>query len=221
MSIVDKILEKPDAIIIFSQLQTRINEEAKRRHEFREWLDEDKKAEFVNGQVIMHSPVKRKHLAVSEHLNFLIGLHNRLKNLGVLMYEKALIALTHNDYEPDAVFFRKEKTGKFTGGDQMLFPAPDFVVEILSKSTAKYDRGIKKDDYAAHGIEEYWIIDPTKRQIEQYLLIGDATTYMPPYIYKYDDDIESRVITGFKIPVAALFDDKINLQALQQLMKGE
>jgi Uma2 family endonuclease len=219
MTIVDKILEKPDAIVIFSELKRRISEEAKRRHEFREWLDEDKKAEFVNGEVIMHSPVKKKHSRVSKLLTRITGIYAEMQGLGEIMYEKALVALSRNDYEPDMVFYRKEEADK-QHDDQMIFPAPDFVVEILSKSTAKYDRGIKKDDYAAHGIEEYWIIDPTKRQIEQYLLIGTATTYMLPYIYKYDDDIESRVITGFKIPVAALFDDKINLQALQQLMKA-
>ena len=37
----------------------------------------------------------------------------------------------------------------------MIFPARDFVVEILSKSTAKKDKGIKHQDYAAHEIREY------------------------------------------------------------------
>jgi Uma2 family endonuclease len=66
----------------------------------------------------------------------------------------------------------------------MLFPAPDFVVEILSKGTARKDKGIKKEDYALHGVKEYWIIDPIKQTIEQYLLINlTDTEYFPPYIY--------------------------------------
>ena len=42
----------------------------------------------------------------------------------------------------------------------MLFPAPDFAVEVLSPSTQKNNRGIKFDDYALHNVSEYWIIDP-------------------------------------------------------------
>ncbi len=54
--------------------------------------------------------------------------------------------------------------------DQLLFPAPDFIVEILSKGTASVDKGVKKTDYAAHGVREYWIIDPIRQRIGQYIL---------------------------------------------------
>jgi Uma2 family endonuclease len=117
-------------------------------------------------------------------------------------------------------FFKTVHAEQFTD-DQMIFPAPDLIVEILSKSTAKHDRTLKKDDYAAHGIPEYWIIDPVKKQVEQYLLVSEsATSYMPPFIHTIVDDIESRIIEGFKIPVAALFDEQANLAALQQLLKA-
>jgi hypothetical protein len=54
-----------------------------------------------------------------------------------------MIGLTRNDYEPDLVYFSKDKVDVFTD-DQMIFPAPNFVVEILSKKTATRDEGIKK-----------------------------------------------------------------------------
>lgn len=215
---VAKILQNPNAIIIAQELQQAVSNEAIRRHAFREWLDEDKKAEFINGEiVVMHSPVKKRHSRVSKLLTRLAGIYAEMKGIGEIMYEKALVALTRNDYEPDMVFYRKAEADRQTD-DQMIFPAPAFVVEILSKSTAKYDKGIKKQDYAAHGVEEYWIIDPIKQQVEQYLLIGNSSEYMPPYVFLYEDDIESTVITGFKIPVAALFDESINLQTLKELM---
>ncbi len=43
---------------------------------------------------------------------------------------------------------------------QSKFPAPDLIVEVLSESTEANDRGIKFEDYAAHGVVEYWIVDP-------------------------------------------------------------
>ena len=134
--------------------------------------------------------------------------------------EKVMISLTRNDYEPDIVYFKKEKADLFTAG-QVLFPAPDFVVEILSKKTALTDRTTKKEDYAAHGIGEYWIIDPQKQIIEQYLLISETdTSYFKPYIYRIGDDISSRVIEGFTIPVQAVFDEAVNLKTLTQIMQS-
>ena len=118
---------------------------------------------------------------------------------------------------PDICFFGNEKADKFTA-DQMLFPAPDLVVEILSKSTAKRDKGIKFEDYAAHGIKEYWIIDPDKQKVEQFALLGDLKEYFPIATVYYDDDIKSRVVEGFEIPVAAIFEEKANIEALKKLI---
>jgi Uma2 family endonuclease len=215
---VEKILARPDAQILIDRASHLLLSEKQKRHSFREWLDEDKKAEFINGEIIMHSPVKKKHWSASENLSFLIGLYSRLNNLGRVAVEKALIALTRNDYEPDICFFSKEKSSLFTD-DQMVFPAPDFVVEILSKSTAKKDKGIKHQDYAAHGIREYWIINPNRKSIDQYILIGDETEYLPAKTFLYDEDIKSFVIEGFEIPVSAIFDDVVNYEILQSLLQ--
>ena len=38
---------------------------------------------------------------------------------------------------------------------------PDFVLEVASESTAEVDIGLKRDDYAALGIPEYWRFDAT------------------------------------------------------------
>jgi len=102
----------------------------------------------------------------------------------------------------------------------VLFPVPDFVVEVLSKKTQKTDRTTKKADYAAHGIPEYWIIDPEKERIEQYLLLNPTDkTYAEPSIYHLDEYLTSKVISGFTIRVKAVFDEEENVAALQGLMK--
>ena len=44
------------------------------------------------------------------------------------------------------------------------------MAEILSKSTARNDRGHKKDVYEKHGVREYWIVDPYAVSVEQYVL---------------------------------------------------
>lgn len=213
------ILNHPQAPAFLERLQSELKEEAKKRHEFRQSIDDSVKAEFINGEIVMHSPVKRKHWKVSTLLSSLLHTFVTIKDLGTVGTEKVLISLTRNDYEPDICFFSKEKEEKFTD-DQMIFPAPDFVVEILSKRTSKNDKGVKKQDYAEHGIQEYWIIDPTRESIEQhYLLNTYDKEYFMPITHRIDDDIESKVIKGVKIPVAAIFDKEINKNVLKGMIK--
>lgn len=215
---VEKILERPDAKLLMDKVNYFLSAEYQKRMAFREWLDEDKKAEFINGEIFMHSPVKRKHWKASTLLSRILGVYSSLNDLGEIAVEKALIALTRNDYEPDICFWLKEKANNFFD-DQMIFPAPDFVVEILSRSTAKNDRTIKHQDYAAHGIKEYWIIDPNRQSIDQFILIGNDTEYMPAKTHLISQDIKSFVIEGFNIPVVAIFDEQANKAALQHLIQ--
>lgn len=212
----EELLKRPDLPTLFQQLKTHLEDESARRVQFREWLDEDKKAEFINGEIILHSPVKRRHLRVSANLSTLLGVYTRMRRLGVIMVEKALIGLTRNDYEPDLVFFRRELAETFDD-EQMVFPAPDFIVEILSKSTAKVDRGIKRTDYAAHGVREYWIIDPARREVEQYIRAGNDLEFMPANKLIIGQTLNSTAIPGFEIPVLALFDEVACAEALQAL----
>jgi Uma2 family endonuclease len=217
---VDKIMSSPDAPQQIDALYEAMQDEKKRRHDFHEWITPAIKAEFINGEVILHSPVKKRHFSVTDLLSSLLSFYVRVKKLGRVATEKAMIALTRNDYEPDLVFFSKAQYDTFTE-DQMLFPAPDFVVEILSKKTASKDRGIKKQDYAAHGIREYWIIDPVRQNIEQYILLSPKDkAYAPPKTFGLADDIESYVIKGFNIPVQALFDEAVNVETIQDLLNS-
>ncbi len=215
---VDRIMASPDAPQQLSALNEAMEDESKRRHDFRQWITPSVKAEFINGEVVLHSPVKKCHFSVTDLLSRLLNFYGSVKKLGRVATEKAMIALTRNDYEPDLVFFSAEKYATFHD-DQMLFPAPDFVVEILSKKTAAKDRGIKKQDYAAHGISEYWIIDPVRQQIEQYILFTpNDKQYSPPKIFGLADEIEGRAISGFVIPVQALFDEGVNVETMQDFL---
>ena len=217
-SLAEQILERPDAVLQLQALQNALADEKKRRQGFRNWITEDVKAEFINGRIIIHFPVKKRHWKVSDLLSRVLSCYASIKKLGQVGTEKVMISLTRNDYEPDIVFFSKEKVDAFTD-DQVLFPAPDFVVEILSSKTASTDRGTKKDDYALHGIREYWIIDPVKQRIEQYILPQVGTEYFPAKIHQYGGMIESVAIPGFDIPVNAVFEEAANLDALQAFMK--
>ncbi len=213
-----KLMKMPEVVLLLDDLKNEIANENERRKAFREWIDDSMKAEFINGEIVMHTPARKRHLKASELLSCILSVHSRHKKVGTMMSEKAMIALTRNDYEPDIVFFKKDKAADLDE-EQVIFPAPDFVVEILSKRTAKKDRGIKMEDYAAHGIEEYWIIDTQKIQVEQYILLGDDRVYTPVSTYTKYESIKSKAIEGFEIPVMAIFDDEENMRTLQELLK--
>ena len=217
---VDKILKSPNAPMQIRASQEAILLENNKRQEFREWVTPSMKAEFINGSIVMHSPVKRKHWKVTNLLSRLMSTYVSFYQLGEVGVEKVMISLTRNDYEPDLVFFSKEKSDEFRE-DQLLFPAPDLVVEILSRKTATIDKGLKMIDYAAHGISEYWIIDSDRQTVAQHYLVDPKDTeYFPAKVLTKYDMIASRVIKGFEIPVFAIFEDEANLEAMNKLMKS-
>ncbi len=212
-----ELLDAPDAQLIIDRVQTALNDEKKRRNEFYEWLQDDVKAEFINGKVVMHSPVKRRHLRAGGNLSTLLRIYVQFRDLGEVDVEKALVVLTRNDYEPDICFWRKEVADEFTD-DTMKHPAPDFVVEILSRGTAKRDRGIKYEDYAAHGVREYWLVDATRQTVEQFQLDEEFMAFDAVGNFHINDTITALTVPGFTIPIRAIFEPEANRAALRDLL---
>ncbi len=212
----EKLITSPRLPDYAQRIQSILAAEKQKRNDFYNQIDEGDKAEFINGEAIFHSPVKLRHNNVSGHLYRLFSTYVLLHDLGFVGHEKIMISLTRNDYEPDICYFDKAKSLTFQP-QQMRFPAPDFVVEILSESTAKNDRGVKFEDYAAHGVGEYWIIDPETETVEQYQLQNDAYALL---VKAKTGSLDSFVVPGFTIPVRAIFDEEINRQTLQTLLSS-
>ena len=106
-----------------------------------------------------------------------------------------------NVYQPDLLFIRKENL--VIVEDHGIEGAPDLVVEILSKSSEKYDLGPKRAVYARTGVEELWIIDPAKRTLALYRLADSADT--PAATYKAKQKFTSTLLPGLTIDLAAVF----------------
>ncbi|MEM9885704.1 MAG: Uma2 family endonuclease [Bacteroidota bacterium] len=212
--LVSAILEKPNAKIIVEKVNRELEAELTKRQAFYEMIDQDTKAEFVNGEVLFHSPVKKRHNDAAGHLYNLLKPFSSLMKLGYVGFDKILVSLTRNDYEPDVCFFRQEKAKDFKA-DQMIFPIPDLAVEVLS-SNEQHDRVTKFEDYQEHGVQEYWIIDPAAKSVEQYILKEGKFELI---LKSTEGHIECRVVEGFRIPISAIFDETANLEALMQLLQ--
>ena len=65
-----------------------------------------------------------------------------------------------------------------------FFDIPRFVMEVLSESSKKYDRGEKMEIYRKMEIDEYWIVDWEKREIEIYNLDYDENQEPQYHLFK-------------------------------------
>lgn len=208
------LLHSPCLPEIAAALQARVQAEAALRQRFYQELRADQKAEFIEGQVVLHSPARRKHLLVRKHLEKLLDTFVTSRKLGEVHGEKCLCVFPRNDYEPDVVFFGLQRMADWTG-ETLLFPVPDFVAEVLSESTAERDRGVKFADYEAHGVAEYWLIDPEAECVEQYLRQDERFCLA---LKSGSGEITSPTVAGFSISIRALFDPAENLAALRRLV---
>ena len=210
------LLDEPTLPETVQALLKRLDAEAQLRARFYDEITPSMKAEFINGKVVMHSPALAKHTHARQSLENLLINYVAIHELGIVHDEKSLCVFPRNDYEPDVVFFGLTKAAKIKP-DTLKFPPPDFVCEVLSSSTEKVDRGIKFKDYEAHGVREYWIIDPEAETLEQYCLKRDKTYELR--LKSGSGEVKSTVIKGFSIPIRAIFDRAENLRILRGLLR--
>ena len=218
-AVVERLARLPQLGLIYRELTDFWDKERKVRQDFYDSIQDGQKVEFINGQIIMHSPDTVRHSEVRHRIAALLRVFAARHRLGKVIDEKGLICLSRNDYMPDVVFFRAETAAELTP-EQLQLPAPDLVVEVLSPSTSRRDRGVKFDDYAAHGVEEYWIVDPAALTVECFKL-GLLGKYLATgkFWSRQDDSVRSEAMTGFVVSARAFFEDEANLEALKTLLK--
>lgn len=84
--------------------------------------------------------------------------------------------------------------------------APDLIVAILSKYTAKIDKMIKFNRYQRAGMKEYWIVDPAHETIDIYKL--ENNLYKHGGTYGNNEVINVGIVNDLSINLKAIFRDK-------------
>ena len=108
----------------------------------------------------------------------------------------------HDVVQPDVVFFRAERR-HLVQPHAVTRAAPDIAIEVVSPSTAAVDRGRKMGLFERHGVPEYWIADPIRRQFEVYVLVDGA--YLQAQVASSGDTVRSVLLPDLTFPVAAIF----------------
>jgi Uma2 family endonuclease len=143
------------------------------------WNDEDR-FEIINGQVYSMSPApSRIHQEVSGNIFY------RIKEF--------LQDSSCNVVQPDISVICDEKKLDKNG----CIGAPDWVIEILSTSTASKDHVKKRYLYEKHGVKEYWLIHPMERTATIYTLKENKFEFKG--IFDDKAELHSTVFPDFKI----------------------
>lgn len=142
--------------------------------QFENWIDEDTRAEWVNGEIVMMSPVNYDHSDIAGFLLSILRPYVRAKKLGTVQGTEFQVRLGELKRRrlPDILFVSKRRLSivKPTYVDG----APDLIVEVVSPDSDARDWREKYLDYQSAGVREYWVIDPMSKRIEAYSLIGKA-----------------------------------------------
>ena len=121
--------------------------------------------EILNGKI--HLMAKPSIIHADTTTSLTVMFHTFLKGRKCRMFTEVDVFLGEKDrVVPDLIVVCDPEKIK----PNAIYGAPDLAIEVLSKSTAKNDKGYKKELYAKHGVKEYWIVDTNNKMIEIYTL---------------------------------------------------
>ncbi|MEM6562254.1 MAG: Uma2 family endonuclease [Planctomycetota bacterium] len=158
----------------------------------------------MNGTELVDGCLEFKPMANEPHndiLLFLVNLINgfiRPNKTGKASFATLKVkTLGKNRREPDIVVVMAENYDRFRQRSSWL--GADFIVEIVSPDDPKRDYDDKRDEYAAAGIGEYWIVDPLQHHVVVFQLEGDATVYRQVGTFVGDDEVTSSTVPGLVV----------------------
>lgn len=138
--------------------------------EFLNWCDEDVRAEWVDGEIILEPPASYEHQNLNGFLVTLLRIYVRRKDLGWIGHAPFAMRLPKfsRAREPALLFVSSERLNIVK--ETYLDEPADLVVEIVSKESTERDKSDKFREYEISGIKEYWLIDPIHKHAEFYQL---------------------------------------------------
>lgn len=158
--------------------------------------------ELINGEIVKKGAPNPKHQLASGELFAQLHAFIRKKKLGTIMTAPLDVFMgEYNALQPDLLFVAKAREEIITSNG--VEGAPDLIVEILSPSTMKHDRGSKMKIYRQHQVREYWIVDPKNQSIEVYQLKNNE--YDLASFAVEEGEITSEVLPGLSLAVTSIF----------------
>lgn len=159
--------------------------------------------ELYDGELyVVPSPLPR-HQIVSRRLFIALFDFTRVHGGEVFYAPFDIVFSEYNVVQPDLIYFGPETARRIRPMEHVRFP-PDVAIEVLSPSTARNDRGRKRELMARYRVPEYWIVDPDRRAIEVSAVTSEG--YGPAQVIG-EGSFTSATLSGFHIDVVDLFHE--------------
>jgi len=133
-------------------------------------LGEDARAEIVRGVIQLMPSPRAEHSKSQRALgHFVGGPFDDDDGFGGpggwwILVKMDVRLSKHTVLHPDLSGWRRARLPRPSGRPMEV--VPDWVCEVLSPSTAAYDRVTKRALYAEAGVAHYWLVDPEARTLE-------------------------------------------------------
>lgn len=171
-------------------------------------VPEHQHAEIVNGTFyVMSRPAPRHADAAAMLGGELMGAFRRGRGGPGgwwILFEPELQLVPKEPVIPDLAGWRVDRMPALP--DTTYFPlAPDWVCEVLSRSTEKLDRDEKLPYYAEHGVRHVWLLDPINRQLEVYSLNVETRRWREVRIHQGDTTLRAEPFDAISLDLGALW----------------
>lgn len=122
----------------------------------------------------------------------------------IILHEPELhLGTEPNIVVPDLAGWRRERMPEMP--DVAYFTlAPDWICEVLSESTADFDRAEKVPLYAREHVSHVWLVDPVLRTVE--VLRLDGATYRIITTARGDVAVRLEPFEALELEIAALWE---------------
>ena len=152
--------------------------------------------QLIDGELILAPSPTSRHQFVSVRLTVALFQFVEQHGAGVVLQAPLDVILAeHEVFQPDILFVSNDRRAIMTPAN--IQGAPDLVVEILSPSTRRNDRGHKLDVYSRYGVREYWIVDPDAGLVEV-LSAGDSGLALSA-TFSFEDVLVSPLLPGLAV----------------------
>ena len=129
--------------------------------------DDGNRYELVDGALLVTPAPSRRHQEVAAALYDRLKPYVKRTGLGSLLWSPADISLGEEEILQPDLFVAPPVVGRGSGRWEDIRRLL-LVIEILSPSTARCDRQVKRRRFQRAGVPEYWIVDTDARLIERW-----------------------------------------------------
>lgn len=163
---------------------------------------DDKRYHLLDGELILAPSPTDRHQAIIGVLFFLLYQYNLETGWGHVRMAPLDVHLSEFDLtQPDLLLVSNDRASIITAAN--IQGAPDLVVEILSPSTERHDRGYKRTMYARNGVREYWLVDPAAETVE--MLTEAEEGFVTESIFQRERTLLSPLLPGLSIDLNRVF----------------